>query len=310
LADDVSARRRAILCVMGASFLFAVAAALIKLLTGSHIPTAEMVLSRSAITSIVMLALLPRHGGFAALRTRRPLGHAVRTLLGLFSMSASFYGYVTLPLATAIALGFAMPLFLTMLSVPLLGERVGWRRATAVLVGLGGVLVMVRPWRSATEATPLVSVAIVLAGVLAWAFWMITIRRLGALGERNVTIVLWYSLGSTVIAAVLAFPVWVPLGLIEACVLGIGGLIAAVAQLLMTQGYRSGEATVVAPFEYAAIIYSTALGATFWGEYPDIWSVAGIAILVGAGLYIWRREVVLAGRAAVSNNSTPRMQPR
>jgi drug/metabolite transporter (DMT)-like permease len=286
-----AARRRAILCVLGEGFCFAVAAALIKTTRPSAIPLSEMVVFRSVVIVLVMAALLQRSGGlWAALRTRHPVGHAVRTLLGFFGMMTSYLGYLRLPLATVTSLNFAMPLFLTVLSVPFLGERVGWRRGLAVLVGFAGVLVIVRPWRDSSAAMPLAVVGLVLAGVFTWAITTITIRRLGAAGERNATIVLWYSLGSLVLALALAVPSWVMPMPRDIALLLAAGAVTAAAQWLMTEAYRGGEATAVAPFEYGAIVHATILGALLWGEWPDGGSVAGIALLVAAGWYVWRRE--------------------
>jgi drug/metabolite transporter (DMT)-like permease len=205
-------------------------------------------------------------------------------------MYTSYIGYIRLPLATVTALGFAMPLCLTILSVPLLGERVGWRRGGAVLVGLLGVLVIVRPWRDARADTPLDAVALVLGGVVCWAITMITIRKLGGAGERNATIILYYCLGSLVLSLALALPMWIMPSPRDAVLLVAAGLVTSAAQSLMTQAYRGGEATLVAPFEYGAIVHATLFGALLWGEYPDGWSFSGIAVLVAAGLYIWRRE--------------------
>lgn len=296
-APIAAARRRAILSVLGSGFCFACAAALIKATAASDIPVTEMVVFRSVVIALMMGAMLQRNGGvLAALRTRRPFGHAVRTLFGFVAMTTSFVGYVRLPLATITALGFAMPLFLTLLSVPLLGERVGPRRGGAVLAGLVGVLVIVRPWRDQGSAMPMDAVALVLAGVVCWALTMITIRKLGNTGERNTTIVLWYSLGSLVLSLILSLPVWVRPSPRDAALLIAAGVVSAGGQLLMTEAYRGGETTLIAPFEYAAIIHATLFGALLWGEYPDFWSFVGIAVLVAAGLYIWRREVALARR--------------
>jgi drug/metabolite transporter (DMT)-like permease len=294
-APPGAARRHAIICVLSASATFTLGSALVKALTES-VPLLEIVTARALVGFVAMLPVLWRQGGLAALATRRPTGHAIRALSGFIGTYTTVYGYTVLPLATVTALGFAMPLFLTALSVPLLGERVGWRRASAVLVGLGGVLVMLRPWRDGTDALPLAAVAIVLAGVVAWALSMITIRRMGEAGERNVTIVAWYSLGTAGLAAVGAVPVWVTPSWQQLSGLVLAGLLSGIAQLLMTEGYRSGETTLVAPFEYGAILYATILGVLFWGEWPDGWSLAGVAILVAAGLYIWRREVTLGLR--------------
>jgi len=134
--------------------------------------------------------------------------------------------------------------------------------------------------------------------VVSWALTMITIRKLGDAGERNATIVLWYCLGSLVLSLVLALPGWVTPGPLDAALLIAAGLATAAAQLLMTDAYRSGETTLIAPFEYGAIIHATLFGALLWGEIPDAWTFGGIAILVGAGLYIWWREVALTHRPA------------
>ncbi len=294
VSDPRAARRHAITCVLSASATFAIGSAVVKALTADF-PILEIVAFRSFVAFLALLPVLWRHGGLAALATRRPLGHLLRTLCGFVATVTTVYGYAMLPLATVTALGFAMPLFLTVLSIPLLGERVGPRRGGAVLVGLGGVLLMLRPWQTG-GALPPGPVAIVLAGVVTWALAMISIRRMGAAGERNVTIVAWYSLGTAALAAIGAVPHWIAPTFPQIGALTAAGLLSGVAQLLMTEGYRSGETTLVAPFEYGAILYATILGIALWGEWPDAWSLLGVAVLIGAGLYIWHREVTLGIR--------------
>lgn len=280
---------------MGSSACFAVSAALVKTIAGA-MPVLEIMLFRSLVVTLVVLPLLLRPGGWQAMRPRRPWSHAGRLACGFTGMITSFYGVSHLPLATNTALGFCMPLFLTVLSIPLLGEKVGWRRMTAVLVGLAGVLVMVRPWAADLASLPPPVVGVVIGGVVAWALSMILIRRMGANGESNASIVLWFAFGSTVISGLACIPIWVtPTPWQLAALLGVG-VVTAMAQLLMTEGYRSGDASAVAPFEYGAIIYTTLLGILIWGEYPGVWNFAGIAIIVAAGLYIWRREVLLDAR--------------
>ena len=290
-----AAQRRAILCVLGASALFALAAALVKAVA-PFVPLAELVFFRSAVASVVLLPLLRGEGGWSALRTRRPWSHLGRILAGLAGMFGAFYGYATLPLAAVTALGFAMPLVLAVLAGPLLGERIGWGRAVAVLAGFAGVLVMVEPWRGA-GSLPVGPVLVVAAGVGAWALAMISIRRMGQAGERNLTIVLLFSLACSVLSGLAAAPVWVtPAGWQWGALVGVG-VLSAGAQLLMTEGYRSGEATMLAPFEYGAIVYATLLGLVIWGEWPDVGDFVGIAVLVGSGLYVWRRETLAATEA-------------
>lgn len=285
-------RQRAILCVLASSACFTVAAAFVKFI-GDAVPTSEVVLFRSAVAALCMVPLVRRGGGWSVLRTRRPLGHAWRLLAGLAGMYGSFYGYARLPLATVTALGFSMPIFLALLSVPLLRERIGMHRGLALAAGLVGVLFVLRPWQGG-GGLPLAPALVVVGGVVFWALAMISIRRMGRSGERNITIVLLFTLGSSVVSGLLCIPVWVtPSGWVLAALVGVGA-VSAVAQLLMTEGYRSGEATMLAPFEYGAILYTVLLGFLIWGEAPGAWEFAGIAVLVASGLYAWWRE----GRAA------------
>lgn len=280
-----SQARRAILLVMGAAMLFACAAACVKALQGG-IPLAQVVLARSVFALPVMLPLVWRAGGWQALRTSNPMGHAGRILWGLIGMAGAFHGYATLPLASVTALGFTMPLFLTLLAVPLLGESIDRRRLGAVLVGFLGVLVMLRPSGGGPGQWP--DYAAVLVAALAWALAMISIRRMGEAGESGVAIVAWFAIGCSVVSAVFALPVWVWPGAGQWALLAGVGLISAVAQLLMTEAYRRGDTTLVAPFEYSGIVWTTLLGMLVWAEAPDGYDALGIVILVGCGLYIWR----------------------
>ena len=294
-ADLRAARRHAILFVLSASAVFTLGSALVKALTADF-PVLEIVLFRSLVGFLAMLPMIWRQGGFLALKTRRPVGHVMRTVYGFIGTVTSVYGFGVLPLVTVTALGFAMPLFLTIVSVPLLGEHVGPRRASAVVVGLAGVMVMLRPWHVDADSLPLGAVAVVLAGVFTWSLSMINIRQMGDAGERNVTIVSWYSLGTAALAALGCVTDWVTPSPWQLLALVSAGLMSGLGQLLMTEGYRAAETTLVAPFEYGAIIYATLLGIAIWGEWPDLWSLTGVAILIASGLYIWHREVTLGLR--------------
>jgi drug/metabolite transporter (DMT)-like permease len=287
------ARRRAILLIVAAAAVFSVAAVFVKLL-GNEIPLAQLVFCRNVFAIPVLLPLLIQAGGLGALRTSRPGLHALRIAGGLGGMFGAFYGYAHLPLATVTALGFTMPLFLTLLAIPFLGERVGPRRGTAVVVGFLGVLLMTNP--AGGGRADLLAMLVVLLSAVGWAVAMISIRRMGSAGERNVTIVLWFALSSALISGLLAVPAWIwPSALQWALLAGIG-VVSAIAQIMMTEAYRRGEPTLLAPFEYSAIIWTTAMGGLIWAELPDGWDFAGIAVLVGSGLYIWHREVTLGLR--------------
>jgi drug/metabolite transporter (DMT)-like permease len=278
---------RAIAGVMGATLCFAVAGAFVKAVS-PEIPVWQVVFFRSLLAFVVLARPLWREG-MAVVRVVHVGWHVARVSSGLVGMFAAFYGIAWLPFADVTALGFTMPLFLTVLSVPLLGEKVGWRRASAVVVGFLGVLLIVRPAGGSIALGPAL---VVILGALAWAFSMVGIRRLGALGESNTTIVFWFSTAGVVVAGLLMLPDWVTPTPMQALFLVGTGLVSGVAQLMMTQAYRSGETTVVAPFEYVSILWAVAVGWLIWGEAPDISMLGGVAVLVASGLYILHREVV------------------
>ena len=280
--------RRAIAFVLGSSGLFAVTSAMIKR-AGAEVPTAELMLFRSGVALMLLLPWIVRSGGWTVLRTRYWRAHAFRAVTGLGGMFGTFYGYTKLPLATSTALGFAMPIFLALMGVAFLRERVGLARAATIGVGLVGVLLLIRPWEG-RGGVPLFDTAVVMAGVLAWAGSMIGIRTLGLAGERNLTIVTWFMLSGLVASIVLCIPVWVtPRWGLLPLLLGMG-VMSGTAQLLMTEGYRNGESSLLAPFEYSAILYTVVMGALFWGEVPGVWDAVGILVLIGSGLWTWRRE--------------------
>jgi drug/metabolite transporter (DMT)-like permease len=296
-ADAVAlgrARQSAILLVLGSSATFTLAAAAVKALAG-ELPIAQLVLFRNLFALPVLVVMLMRAGGLQLLRPRQPWWHVARICCGLVGMFGAFIGYTYLPLATATVLGFTMPLFLTALSVVLLGEKVGWRRWSAVGVGFLGVALVARPGLG--DATlPAWAVAAVLVGSLAWALAMMSIRRMGQAGEHGVTIVLWFAIGSAVVSGVASVPVWVTPDARQWGLLLAIGLVSAVAQLMMTEAYRRGETTLLAPFEYVALVWTMLLGVVIWGEWPGWIDLAGFAVLVGAGLFIWWRETRVAGQ--------------
>ena len=290
-SSTAKARQRAILLVLGSSGTFTLAAAAVKGLEGG-VPMAQLILFRNLFALPILLVMLHRAGGLALLRPRSPGMHVLRIAFGMFGMIGAFAGYTYLPLATATVLGFTMPLFLTALSVLFLGERVGWRRWSAVAVGFLGVLLVARPGVDAA-ALPLWPVLLVLFGALGWAVSMVSIRQMGAAGEHGVTIVMWFALGSVLLAGVATVPVWVDPTPREWLLLAAIGAVSAVAQILMTAAYRSGDTTLLAPFEYSGLLWTMLLGAVIWSEVPRALDLLGFAVLVGAGLFIWWRETRL-----------------
>lgn len=279
-----SSTLRGIVLMCAAVLCFTVMDALIKHLAGRY-PTLQLVFARNVFALIPVIYPLMKDGGFKLLRTRRPVGHALRAVFGLISMCCFFYAYGQLELATVIAIGFSAPLFMTALSVPMLGEPVGWRRWTAVLVGFVGVLIMTRPGVGMLEASALVAVL----GAFLYALVVVVIRKLGAT-EHPATIVLYFTFTSAMVSGAAMPFLWVTPTLADWPFLVGIGLLGGIAQLTMTRAFMQAPVAVIAPFEYSSMLWAVTLGYFFWGEVPDRWVWVGTVIVVGSGLYILYRE--------------------
>lgn len=277
---------RGIVLMCAAVLCFTVMDALIKHLAGRY-PTLQLVFARNVFALIPVIYPLLKEGGFKLLRTRRPIGHALRAVFGLISMCCFFYAYGQLELATVIAIGYSAPLFMTALSVPMLGETVGWRRWTAVLVGFAGVLIMTRPGVGMFDVTALIAVF----GAFLYALVVVVIRKLGAT-EHPATIVLYFTFSSAVVSGAAMPFLWVAPSLADWPVLVGIGLLGGVAQLTMTRAFMQAPIAVIAPFEYSSMIWAAAIGYVFWGEVPDQWVWFGTAIVVASGLFILYRETL------------------
>jgi len=253
----------------------------------------QIVFFRSAFGIVPMLPLLLRGGVRRLLRTRRLGLHLLRGAIGTVSLITFFLAYRYLELADAIVLSFASPLFMTALSVPILGETVGWRRWTAIGVGFAGVIVMVQPGGDLFTLLALLP----LFGAFTYALVGVTIKILSRT-EESVTIVFFFSVFAALISAVSLPFVWVTPADISDWIGQISiGLIGGVAQLAMTQAFRLAPVSAIAPFDYSAVIWATLIGYWVWGDLPSTWTWAGAVLVVGSGLYILQRETSLARKA-------------
>ncbi len=276
--------------MLAAACFFAANGALIKTLLASDLHPLQITFVR---LSVGVLAILPFvwRAGRAALKTRHPGIHALRAVAGGGAMICGIAALDKLPLADFTALSFAQPLFAVILAILVLGETVGWRRWGATLAGFLGVVIMVRPGSGSFDVDALLAVAMALGIAVA----VILAKRLPA-EESQVTILLYFSVTTALVFAAPALAVWRTPTLPEALGLvgfGLGGLIT---QALMIAAYRTGEASVVAPFDYSKLIVAGILGFALFGEVPDRWTVAGAAVIVAATLYLARREAVLGRR--------------
>lgn len=269
---------------LAAAALFTCMAALIKQL-GDQYPVGQIVFVRSVFAMIPVLWLVHRLGGWRILRTQRLGGHLRRSGSGLFSMFLGFTALGLLPLATATALGYAAPMFITILAIPLLGETVRIYRWSAVVIGFVGMLLVVHPGADGISLGALMA----LGAALFSAFAVISIRKM-ADTESNATIVFYFTLSGTIAgAATLPFiGVWPDLA--DLPILVVVGLLGGIAQILVTKAYQLAPASVIAPFDYASLVFALGLGFIVWAEFPTPVELAGSGIIVASSLFIAFRE--------------------
>ncbi len=283
-------RRGAILMVTSHA-LFTGVSALVKAL-GEAIPVIELMFFRSALAMPVVAVILWRSGGLArGLRTKRFPGHAARACTGTLAQACSFYALTVLPLAVQTALGYTTPLFVTMLAIVFLRERVGAHRWSAVAAGFCGVLVIAAGQGGLGAAAPVIGLVAAVAQGLFSAATTMLVRQLSAT-ESSATITMYQSLLITLFTlALLPFvwvtPTWGQLGLLLAM-----GLIGGIAQWMLTEAWASAQVSSVAPYSYSGLVWAMGLGLIVWGEVPNLAMILGSALIVFAGLYILHRELV------------------
>lgn len=258
--------------------------ALAKLLTERYAPV-QIIFLRNLIAAPMIAAAALALRGPRALRTGHLRLHALRGALMLLGAWLYFTSLSILPLAEATALIFVAPIFITALSAPILGEKVGWRRWGAVLLGFAGVLIVVQPGGAAFQPASLLP----LGGAFLYSLFMLTARWIGP-GEGMWTMMFYVVLFPMIYAAPAAIWVWEP---VQAQDLGLFLAIAVCGSLgitLIGQAFRMGEAAVVAPFDYTSLIWAVILGWLIWGDVPGMRVVLGALIIVASGVIIVLRE--------------------
>lgn len=281
----------------------------IKQLSGDY-PLHQMVFVRSAIGISFSLFILQFEGGFPRLRTKQAGLHLLRGLLIVAANMTFFAALAVIPLADATALFFVAPLFITLLSIPFLGERVGARRLSAVVIGFAGVLIMLRPGTEPSGTAPdrLILLLPVIAA-FAYACMQILTRRLGVASTASAMAVyiqgtfILVSLGFWVVAgdgryadgvenesAVFLLRAWTWPAEGDWPWFLLLGLMSAIIGYSLSQAYRSADAATIAPFEYVALPLSVMWGWAVFGQLPDIWVTAGILLIACSGVYVFLRE--------------------
>ena len=280
-------QRRGMLLMLASVALFSLMDAGLKLLSAHYPPFQVAALRGLSSLPLVLAWALWTVGPRALLRVRWSL-HLLRGVLGIAMMASFVYALKRLPLSTAYSIFFFAPLLITALSVPILGEKVGPRRWSAIAVGLVGVLVVLRP---TGEGMLTWAGLAVLVAAFGYAVSAITVRVL-ARTDPSQAITFWLLALMALGAGALALPGWVPLRAQDLWIVGGIGVAGAIGQYAITEAFRLAEASRVAPLEYSALVWGLLLDLTLWGVLPDAVTWIGAAIIIASGLYLIRREKV------------------
>jgi len=247
----------------------------------------QFVFLRSLIGLGIFILLGHQFGGIRSLITSRWPWHLLRTLLATGAMFGFFYGLARMPLVDALTLGFTAPLMVTALSVPMLGEHVGWRRWIAVTFGFVGVLIILRP--GASEVT-FASLAVLFAA-FCYACMAISARHLSTT-ESSYALSVYVIAGPLLVSFfMLGRGAWLVPDTGGWLLFGLAGACSVMAWIGIIGGYRRAAPALLAPFEYTALIGGAFAGYLIWGEVPDRWVAVGATIIITSGLFVVYREI-------------------
>jgi drug/metabolite transporter (DMT)-like permease len=272
--------------MLAAVALFGAMDALLKGLAG-HYPPMQVSAMRGAAALPFVVGSVALAGRLADLKPVRWEMQALRAFFTLLSLFGFVYSVSLTSLANAYSVFLAAPLIVTALSVLVLHERVDAQRWTAVAVGLAGVVVMLRP---TGEGLVSIGAAFALLGGVGYALNAITLRVLTRT-ETNASVVFWTTIGFTVVAGAIAAPAWVPVQREHLPWIAGVGLFGAAAQYLLTVAFRRAPASVIAPFEYTALLWGMFFDLVVWNVLPGARVLAGGGLVVASGLYlVWRER--------------------
>nr|WP_298379586.1 DMT family transporter [uncultured Halomonas sp.] len=275
---------------LGVLFL-ALGDAVAKWLSESYAPV-QIVFFRMLIALPLIMLIARFNGGLRTLGTRRPLIHLLRGLIATVITFSFIVGLSLLPLAEVTAIAFAAPLFIALLSVPLLGERVERLPLIASFIGFAGVLIVVRPGAAGFQIGALV----VLLAAICYALLMITARLYGG-REYLWAMVFYVTLVPLIVSALLLPLFWKPPQLVHLLGFVSAGVMGVAAMAFITLAFQHAPASIAAPFDYTAMVWAVLLGWLFWGELPDTWVYVGTAVIIVSGLLVAFHERRLSIKA-------------
>ncbi len=278
-----------IACLVGGSSFVLINDVAVKWSTDA-LPVGEIVFLRSGFAVLTLLAYVAVRGSWHQLRVYNVRGQVLRAALMSVATLIYFSAIGAMPLADITTMTFISVIVVTALSPWLLGEHVGWRRWTAVIVGFVGVVVLLRP-----TPTGLYWIALLPLGASTMGALRDLITRQINLTETSISMLFYTTLAEAVLGATTApFVAWKPIAFETLVPLAVAGAMFTIAQFLHIEAFRYAEASVVSPFRYTSLVWAVLFGYVIWGDLPDAWTVTGATIIVGSGLYILRRETRLA----------------
>ncbi len=280
--------------IMGGVFM-GVNNAMLKWVSGY--PPGEVLFLRAVVTVLSILVLVGFSGRLSSLRVNRISGHLVRAGCMVFSTFCFILGLRYLPLGETTAITFAGPLFVTAMAGPFLGERVGWRRWMAVVVGFSGILLITRPTGDAFQIAALLP----LGAAFGAAIRDVVTRRMTE-RESSTAILL-----TTTLALMWAGLMTLPFGwrmptLFDMGVIVASGILVTAGHYYTIETFRHAETALVSPFKYLSIVWAILIGFAVWGDIPDVWMIGGTSLVVLSGLYILHREIVAQRRRATESD--------
>jgi len=262
-----------------------------KWLIIAGLPALQVVFARYAGHLIVSLVLYLPGEGLGALRSKSPGKQFLRSVFLLCSTILNFIALSYLPITMTTTIQFTMPIVVTLLAIPMLGETVGIRRIIAVCVGFSGVLVVTQPWGAEWHPAMLLSIAAV---VVASLYFVMTRMLAGV--ESNATQQLWSSAVATAILLPFVLKGWIWPSDLNAWLVFIAiGIFGATGHIAATTAHRWADASLLSPMFYTQIVFAAISGIVIFNTWPTIYTLGGGAIIIASGLYIWARERKVKG---------------
>lgn len=284
---------RGIAYKLGSVLVFIVMSAMIKA-TADHVPAGQAVFFRSAFAiPVIVVWLVLRRELATGLRAVRPMGHVWRGFAGTCAMGLGFAGLAYLPLPEVTAIGYAAPLLTVVFAAMFLGEDVRLFRLSCVALGMVGVLIVLSPRLTVLDSgaghAEAFGAMLVLGGAVFAALAQVFVRKL-VQTEKTPAIVFYFSLTATLLSLITLPFGWVWPNPFELALLIGAGLLGGVGQILLTSSYREADASLVAPFDYASMLFALAIGWFVFAEMPTLPMLAGAALIILAGILIILRE--------------------